>query len=194
MKAATPDTPVAKRIDQSPPPPPPVVPPTKGRVFVKESENGPAFLNPFNSDRAIEPTGPSNTLTTTPTEEEEIPKVNIDVRNPTAEARHFDERFNACDSAADDASDSVRENKDGVPKPPLLLHTKAGPLTVRTNSNGEPSSDAGPIMRKTNSNGEHVLLPPPGLPLTHTASEAPRDREHDDSGHKRRTCATCDLM
>ena len=32
------------------------------------SENGPNFLDPFNSERAIEPTGPSNTLTTIPTQ------------------------------------------------------------------------------------------------------------------------------
>ena len=172
---------------------------------MKESEDGPAFLDPFNSDRAIEPTGPPNTLTTTPTEEatevsteeEEIPMVNIDVKIPTAEARQFDERFNARerDSAADDASDSVREDQDGVPKSPLLLHTEAGQLIVRTNSNGEPSFNAGPLVIKTNSNGEHILLPPPGLPLTHTASEAPRDGEHDDSRHEQTTCLPkCVLM
>lgn len=167
---------------------------------MKESEDGPAFLDPFNSDRAIEPARPPNTMTTTPTEEateeEKIPKVNIEVKIPTAEARQFDERFNAREpnSAADDASDSVREDQDGVPKSPLLLHTEAGPITVRTDSNGEPSFNAGPLILKTTNNGEHILLPPPGLSPTHTANEAPRDGEDDDSRHERRTCSTCSLM
>ena len=39
------------------------------------SENGPTFLDPFNSERAIEPTGPPNTLTTIPTQEDVLLKM-----------------------------------------------------------------------------------------------------------------------
>lgn len=60
-------TPLAERKEQEPPP---RATPTKGRKFVKGSENGPAFLDPFNSERAMEPTGPPGTLTTIPTQEE----------------------------------------------------------------------------------------------------------------------------
>lgn len=173
---------------------------------MKASKNSPEFIDPFNCDPATEPTGPPNTLTTTPTEEateeateevaeeEKIPKVNIDVKIPTAEAGQSDERVNASErnNAAADASDSVRKDQDGVPESPLVLHS---PVTVRTNNNGEPSCNAGPLIFKTNSNGEHVLLPLPDFPPTHTASEATRDGEHDDSRRKRRTCAPrCVLM
>lgn len=60
--------------EPSPPRRPPVETPTKGRNFVQGSENGPGFLDSFNSDRAIEPTGPPNTLTTIPTQENEFLK------------------------------------------------------------------------------------------------------------------------
>ena len=63
-------TPQASHNQDSPPRQPPVVTPTKGRNFVQELENGPVFLDPFNSERAIEPTGPPNTLTTIPTQED----------------------------------------------------------------------------------------------------------------------------
>ena len=62
--------PQAIRYEESPPRQPPVVTSTKGRNFVQASESGPTFLDPFNSDRAIEPTGPPNTLSTTPTQED----------------------------------------------------------------------------------------------------------------------------
>ena len=62
--------PQTMRTEESPPRQPPVVTPTKGRNFVQGSENGPTFLDPFNSERAIEPTGPPNTLTTIPTQED----------------------------------------------------------------------------------------------------------------------------
>ena len=63
-------TPQAKRYEESPPREPPVVTPTKGRNFVQGSEDGPTFLDSFNSDRAIEPTGPPDTLSTIPTQED----------------------------------------------------------------------------------------------------------------------------
>ena len=63
-------TPQASRNEESPPRQPPVVIPTKGRNFVQGSENGPTFLDSFNSERAIEPTGPPNTLTTIPTQKD----------------------------------------------------------------------------------------------------------------------------
>ena len=48
----------------------PVVTPTKGRSFVRGgAEDGPTFLDPFNSERAIEPTGPPGSLATVPTQE-----------------------------------------------------------------------------------------------------------------------------
>ena len=50
----------------------PVETPTKGRNFVQGSGNGPGFLDSFNSERAIEPTGPPNTLTTIPTQEDRL--------------------------------------------------------------------------------------------------------------------------
>ena len=59
--------PRATRNEESPPRQPPVVTPFKGRNFVQASETGPAFLDPFNSEPAIEPTGPPNSLTTIPT-------------------------------------------------------------------------------------------------------------------------------
>ena len=63
--------PQATRIEQSPPRQPPVVTPYKGRNFVQATETGPTFLDPFNSEPAIEPTGPPNSLTTIPTAKDE---------------------------------------------------------------------------------------------------------------------------
>ena len=66
-------TPQASRDDDSPRQPPEMTS-TRGRNFVQVSENSPTFLDPFNSERAIEPTGPPNTLTTIPTQEYEPPE------------------------------------------------------------------------------------------------------------------------
>ena len=67
--------PQAQRTEDSPPPQPPVLTPTKGRNFVQGSENSPAFLDPFNSERAIEPTGPPGTLTTVQAEDDSVLRV-----------------------------------------------------------------------------------------------------------------------
>ena len=61
-------TPQADRDEESPPIHPPVMTPTKGRNYVQASDSGPSFLNPFNSERAIEPTGPEDSLTTIKTQ------------------------------------------------------------------------------------------------------------------------------
>ena len=183
---------MAKRDEQSPSPPPPVVTPTKGRHFVQGSEDGPEFLDPFNSERAIEPTGPPNTLTTIPTETLKPRKINF--KASKAEARRFAERFKAGDrnNTANNASDSVREDQDGVPKPPMMLHTDVGLVAVRTGPNGEPVFSAGLLDIRTDSNGELVLYPPPA----HIASAAPRDGKNDKSGNggRGRTCPSCGLM
>ena len=63
--------PQATRNEESPPRQPPVITPFLGRNFVQASETGPTFLDPFNSEPAIEPTGPPNSLTTIPTAKDE---------------------------------------------------------------------------------------------------------------------------
>ena len=64
--------------EESPPDEPPVTTPTRGRNFVQESEGGPMVLDAANSDPAIEPTGPPNTLATIPTQKDMPLKVKKD--------------------------------------------------------------------------------------------------------------------
>lgn len=63
------NVPQAAHYEGPPPPQPPVVKPTKGRNYVRAKNKGPYFLDPFNSDRAIELTGSPDTSPTTSSQE-----------------------------------------------------------------------------------------------------------------------------
>ena len=163
-------TPQTERNEESPPPGPPVVTITKGRNFVQGSENGPSFLDPFNSERAIEPTGPPNTLTTIPTQPDKPlkkfkesagtvsgPAFKKEIGQPksilkktvgtTAEARQAERDRSARGQVNND--EKPRDNREGVE----LFQKTVGRLQAgegngaANNANGPDREDQGGVRR-----------------------------------------------
>ena len=111
-------TPQARRNEESPPRQPPVVIPTKGRNFVQGSENGPTFLDSFNSERAIEPTGPPNTLTTIPTQKD------VPLKKKSA-GRVSNPKVSIPKASGPKAPDPV--TAENTPNPPQVHEDASGP-------------------------------------------------------------------
>ena len=138
-------TPQARRNEESPPRQPPVVIPTKGRNFVQGCENGPTFLDSFNSERAIEPTGPPNTLTTIPTQKD-VPlkkKSTGRVSNP---------KVSAPEASGPKAPDPV--TAENTPNPPQVDEDASGPQAIQPQKSDameghEPESSASEDEQRT---------------------------------------------
>ncbi|KAL9076586.1 MAG: hypothetical protein Q9161_000918 [Pseudevernia consocians] len=208
-------TPQTERNEESPPPGPPVVTLTKGRNFVQGSENGPNFLDPFNSERAIEPTGPPNTLTTIPTQPDKPLKKSKNSAG-TASGPAFKKRFGQPKSILKKTvgttaearqaergrssrgqvnnNEEPKENREGVE----LFQKTVGRLQAgegngaANNASGPDREDQGGVRRPapptpTHRNGGPVSA----SPLADTAGGAGDD---DSSGDEGMTCNHFVLM